>query len=329
MHKGFWEQLEKPFLILAPMDDVTDVAFRQTIAKYSKPLGPPYVTFTEFTSADGLVFADEKGQEKLRAKLRFTEIERPVVAQIFSAVPEHMERTAALVRELGFDGVDINMGCPDRTVEKQGCGSALIKDPQRAQELIAATQRGARMGEHDGIPVSVKTRLGYADRDEIEEWLPALLEVKPAAVTLHARTRNEMSKVPAQWDQIARAVEIRNARNSDTLIVGNGDVVGIAEARAKARESGADGVMIGRGMFGNPWVMSEYEPRLEEKLEVLIAHAELFEKAFEGIKSFAVMRKHFGSYVEGFPGAKELRTKLMACESAAEVRSTIESYLLR
>lgn len=325
---NFWQQLEKPFFILAPMEDVTDAAFRAIIAQHSKGNGGSYVTFTEFTSADGLVFADERGQEKLRAKFRYTELERPIVAQIFSATPKHMEQAAAIAREMGFDGIDINMGCPDRTVEKQGAGSALINNPQLAQEIIHATKEGA--GE---LPVSVKTRVGY-NENQLHEWLPMLLEAKPAVVTLHARTRRELSKVPARWDLIREAVTIRDAfwrstecQNEKTLIVGNGDVRDIAHARERVAQSGADGVMIGRGMFGNPWVMSEHVPTHAEKFKALIEHTELFEKEFADIKSFAVMRKHFSSYVEGFPGAKELRNALMQCNSAAEVRGVLERAL--
>jgi len=324
---NFWEKLEKPFFVLAPMDDVTDVAFRHTIANHSKKHGGTYVTVTEFTSADGLAHADEKGQRKLRAKLRFTERERPIVAQIFSAVPEHMETAAALVRDLGFDGVDINMGCPDRSVEKQGAGSALIKNPTLAQELIYAAKEGAKK-----LPVSVKTRIGY-DKNQLDEWLPILLEANPAVVTLHARTRNELSKVPARWDLIRDAVAIRNSfylstERQNTLIVGNGDVRDLEHARERATESGADGVMIGRGMFGNPWIMSDYKSTHEEKMKALIAHTELFEKEFSGIKSFAVMRKHFSSYIEGFSGAKELRAMLMECATATDVRDIIKTHLV-
>ncbi|QSH39517.1 tRNA-dihydrouridine synthase [Candidatus Kaiserbacteria bacterium] len=322
---NFWETLEKPFFVCAPMEDVTDAAFRSVIAKYSKGKGGKYVTFTEFTSADGLVFADEKGQEKLRKKFRFTEEERPIVAQIFSATPEHIEKAAAIARECGFDGVDINMGCPDRSVEKQGAGAALIKNPKLAQELIYAAKKGA-----GDLPVSVKTRIGY-NEVQLEEWLTTLLETQPAAITLHARTRKEMSKVPAQWNLIADAVALRDSfcesKEHKTLIIGNGDVASIAHARERATESGADGVMIGRGMFGNPWCMSDHQPTHEEKLRALIEHTELFEKEFKGAKSFATMRKHFSSYVEGFEGAKQLRIALMACDDAAQVQQVIEEHL--
>ena len=199
---NFWAKLEKPILCLAPMADVTDAAFRYIIAKYSKQITPhqksqgaplAYVTYTEFTSADGLILAPEIGKKKLLKNLEYSEIERPIVAQFFSSKPEMIERAAALALELNFDGVDINMGCPDRSVEKQRAGAALIKNPKLARELIIAAKKGA-----PSLPVSIKTRLGY-NTDELETWLPALLAENPALITIHARTRKEMSKVKARW----------------------------------------------------------------------------------------------------------------------------------
>src|SRR5581483_3465364 len=201
--QGFWAELPKPFFVLAPLANVTDAAFRRLIAKHSKPAGPA-VFYTEFVSADGLALAPEEGKHKLMRDLVFTKEEKPIVAQFFTATPEHMEKAAALAQELGFDGVDINMGCPDKTIERQGAGAKLILNPERAKELIAAAKRGAPT-----LPVSVKTRLGY-NKDILDEWLPALLEAEPAAVAVHARTRKEMSKVDAHWDRIKRAVEIRD-----------------------------------------------------------------------------------------------------------------------
>jgi len=334
MVKNFWQELPRPFFCLAPLANVTDAAFRRLIANYSKVEGGwPYVTYTEFTSADGLALAGEEGRAKLMRDLLFTEAERPIVAQFFTATPAHMEAAAALAAKLGFDGVDINMGCPDRAIEKQGAGAKLIINPKRAQELIAAAKRGLARGRATAegapnLPVSVKTRLGY-NKDALEEWLPALLEAQPAMVAIHARTRKEMSKVPAHWERVKRAVEIRDALKSETLIVGNGDVKDLADARHKAKESGADGVMLGRAVFGNPWLFSEpkAEVSVEQQLRVLVEHAKLFEKLLGDIKSFAIMKKHFKAYVEGFPGAKELRLKLMEAENAARVGAIVEEFL--
>ena len=325
---NFWAELPKPFFVLAPLANVTDAAFRRVIAKYSKQDGAtPYVTYTEFVSADGLALAPEEGRRKLLRDLVFTPAERPIVAQFFTATARHMEQAAALAAELGFDGVYINMGCPDRSIEKQGAGAKLIQTPARAAELIAAAKQGA-----PSLPVSVKTRLGYS-KDTLEEWLPALLQARPAAVIIHARTRKEMSAVPAHWESVKRAVEIRNKffnEASQTFIIGNGDVQNVEEARQKAVETSADGIMIGRGIFGRPWLFSnshELENNVEKRLRVAVEHTKLFEDLLGDIKSFAIMKKHFKAYCEGFSGAKELRIKLMETKNAAEVKSVVEEFL--
>jgi nifR3 family TIM-barrel protein len=316
--KNFWKDLPKPFFVLAPLEDVTDAAFRRLIAEYGKP----HVMFTEFTSADGLMLADERGQKQLRRKLLFSDIERPIVAQLFTSSPERMEQAAGIVAELGFDGLDINMGCPDRAVEKSGCGAALIKTPELARELIRAAKRG-----FDG-PVSVKTRLGY-NKDELETWLPELLAEKPVAVTLHARTRKEMSDVPAHWDRVARAVEIRNELKSDALILGNGDVKDLNDARAKVAETTCDGVMLGRAIFGNPWLFADRkdEPSPRERIEALQRHLELFDELLSDVTNFAVMKKHFKSYISGWDGAKELRVRLMNTDSVEEAMRLLDSVV--
>lgn len=306
---------------MAPLANVTDAAFRRIIAKYSKPAGPN-VFWTEFVSADGLVLANEEGKQKLMRDLLYSEAERPILAQFFTATPEHMEKAAALAQELGFDGIDINMGCPDKTIEKQGAGAKLILNPERALELVAAAKRGA-----PNLPVSVKTRLGY-NKDILEEWLPKILAAEPAALTLHARTRKEMSAVPAHWDRVKRAVEIRNELGSKTLILGNGDALDMEDAKKKAAESGADGIMLGRAIFGKPWLFSGKEtPPLEVRLRVAIEHTKLFEELLGDIKNFAIMKKHFKAYVEGFDGAKDLRVQLMEAKNAQEVEMLIEKFL--
>jgi nifR3 family TIM-barrel protein len=319
--KNFWDTLPRPFFALAPLANVTDAPFRSIIAKYSKPAGP-HVFWTEFVSADGLCLANEEGKKKLMRDLAFSEAERPIVAQLFTAVPAHMEKAAALAQELGFDGVDINMGCPDRAIERQGAGAKLITTPELAQELIAAAKRGAPK-----LPVSVKTRLGY-NKDALDEWLPKILEAEPAAVTIHARTRKEMSKVAARWERVKRAVEIRDGMGSKALILGNGDVKDIGEAQARAEETGCDGVMIGRGIFGSPWMFSgKPEPELPERLRIAVEHTRLFEDMLGDIKSFAIMKKHFKAYVEGFAGAKELRMRMMEAESGREIGTLVEDFI--
>lgn len=327
---NFWKDLPKPIFVLAPLADVTDAAFRRMIAKYSRHTradgteGGPDVFWTEFVSADGLARATEEGKAKLMADLMYGEEERPIVAQLFSANEEYMEQAAALCRELGFDGIDINMGCPDRSIEKQGCGAAMIKNPAKARAIIRAAKRGA-----GPLPVSVKTRVGY-NQDEIEIWLPELLAENPAVITVHARTRKDMSKVPARWERVARAVLIRNELGSETLIFGNGDALSIEDARQKAEQSGADGVMLGRAIFGNPYLFHPEKDistvSLEERLRVMVEHTKLFEELLPH-KSFAIMKKHYKAYVHGFPGAVELRAELMEAKDARKVEQVIHREL--
>lgn len=324
MVTGFWKKLKKPIFILAPMANVTDAAFRRIIAKYGKP----DVFWTEFVSCDGLCSA---GRERLMVDFWFTKKEKPIVAQIFGSRPENFYLSAQLAVELGFDGIDINMGCPDRAVEKQGAGAALIKNPKLAQKIIAETKRGAESAGRR-IPVSVKTRIGYTT-NTLSEWLPYLLETEIAAITIHARTRKEMSLVPAHWDAVADAVRIRDAHDSSpdkTLIIGNGDALNIEDAREKAKQSGADGVMLGTAIFGNPWLFSKRQepPSVEEKLKVMVEHTKLFEKLFTGRKRFDVMKKHYKAYANGFDGAKELRMRLMQeARDAGDVARIAKEFL--
>ncbi len=330
---NFWQKLKlakkgKPILVLAPMADVTDIAFRMVIAKYGKP----DVLWTEFVSADGLCSA---GKNKLLHMLQFSKKEHPIVAQLFGSNIDNMKKASAFVASLGFDGIDLNMGCPDKKVEKQGSGSAHIKNPALAREIIRAVKIGA-----PNIPISVKTRVGY-NKDELDTWLPQILAENPAVVTIHARTRKEMSKVPANWDYVKRAVEIRNRLGSQTLIFGNGDVRDITDAYKKAKETGADGIMIGRAIFGNPWLFSGKTQKaildikntadrkeIINKLKVLIEHTKLFQKLLIKDKNFAVMKKHFKAYVSGWDGVKDLRVSLMNTNSSGEVEKVIKDYTI-
>ncbi len=304
------------------MANVTDAAFRRVIAKYGKP----DVMWTEFVSCDGLC---SPGRSELLIDFKYTESERPIIAQVFGSKPENYYQTALLIQELGFDGVDINMGCPEKSISGKQCsGAALIEQPALAAEIIAATKRGA-----GPLPVSVKTRLGY-NKNVLDTWLKQLLEAQPAAITIHARTKKEMSLVPAHWEEVAKAVAIRDAFDSSsnkTLILGNGDVKDLPEARARVAQTGCDGVMIGRGIFGNPWLFNkERDYRsipMEEKLAVLLEHTRLFEELLGEHKNFALMKKHYKAYVNGFDGAKELRVQLMEAEDSAGVDATIKTFL--
>lgn len=314
---NFWKKLKKPIMVLAPMADVTDAAFRHIITKYGKP----HVTWTEFTSVDGLCSV---GKSKLLINFKYSENERPIVAQLFGANPEKMFKAGRLVKKLGFDGLDINMGCPDRSILKQGAGGATIKNLKLALEIIESARKGT-----EGLPISVKTRIGFGKDTEFEKWITGLLGANLSALTIHARTVKELSKVPARWEFVRRAVEIRNQLGVETLILGNGDVMNLAEARKRVEETGCDGVMLGRAIFGNPWLFTERTklPGVKEKLTVLVEHVKLFEKYFKNKKNFDVMKKHFKAYVSGFEGAKELRVSLMECKNAKEVEKILKPLL--
>ncbi len=313
----FWKGLKKPIFVIAPMANVTDVAFRSMFAKYGKP----DVMWTEFVSADGLC---SPGRKMLLRDLEFSNKEKPIVAQLFTGHPDKMREASALVAKLGFDGIDINMGCPDRAVEKQGAGAGMIKTPKLAKEIIRSVKEGA-----PNLPVSVKTRIGY-NKVEIDTWLPALLEENISALTVHLRTRKEMSDVPAHWELMPNIVEIRNRLAPNTILLGNGDVSSLEDAKNKVKETGCDGVMIGRGIFGNPWffsgrIVSEISPK--ERLEVMLEHAKAFDKLLGDIKNFAIMKKHFKAYVSGWEGAKELRVKLMETNNLKEVSKIVKEYI--
>ena len=345
--QSFWSQLPKPFFAMAPMADVTDSAWRALVAE----LGKPDVTFTEFVSADGLYHTCEPkwgftkppyqdGENPLMRDLQYTEAERPIVMQVFTGKPEIAAYAARFAQELGFDGLDINMGCPDRTIEHQGAGAALIKTPELATALIHAAQEVVKEIPNLSyrpdlvFPISVKTRIGF-NTEALDEWLPALLEAGPAAITLHLRTRKEMSLVPAQWETMAHAVELRNRIAPEVLLIGNGDVKDLEDAQLKAVDTGCDGVMIGRGMFGNPWIfeglrksfigagLTKSEHGLEEKLATLLELAYRFE-ALTPPKHFAILKKHIKAFVTGFDGASELRVRLMEAENASELERIIK-----
>lgn len=326
MKKGFWDTLPQPVFALAPMEDVTDVAFRQMFAKHGRyeedgQMRGPDVMFTEFTSADGLV---KGGFNRLKHQLKYFDNERPIVAQLFSDHPGRMRQAAAICYNLGFDGIDINMCCPSQTVVDNGCGSGLIRTPKLAQRVVKAAQEGAA-----GLPVSIKTRTGFSE-DEIDTWMPTLLETKPAALSIHARIRDEMSKVPADWEAIKRARVIRDHSGVGTLIIGNGDIQSLDEGKRKAQEVGAEGVMIGRGAYGNPWFfnprISREELSIEERLGVMVEHAKTFDELLPD-QHFAIMRKHFKAYTKGLPEANSLRNSLMQTQDSEEVRGVVNNYL--
>ncbi len=323
----FWEKLKKEkrvFFCLAPMINVSDTVFRQIIAKYSRhglPGGGPDLFWTEFVSADGI--ASPEGRENVLRLLKFSKKEKPLIAQIFSAHPEQIKIACEVIANLGFDGIDINMGCPDKDVIKQGAGVALIRTPKLAREVIRAAKEGA-----PGIPISVKTRLGF-NTLEYETWLPELLKENIAALTVHLRTKKEMSDVPAHWELARDIVKVVRAVDKNVVLIANGDIQTLVDGKKKAEESGFDGIMVGRGIFGNPWLFDtkrKTPPTIEEKLTVLMEHTKMYEKLLP-YRNFANMKKHFKAYVNGFEGAKELRTKLMETNDIKMMSKVIKNFL--
>ena len=329
MELGFWGKIKKPIMAIAPMSGVSDEAFRLMFLKYGKPS----VFWTEFVSTDGLF---SKGREYCLRVLKFDKNERPIVAQVFGADPVYFEKTAKLIAELGFDGIDINMGCPDRDIEKKGGGAALINNPALAKEIIRATKRGAGK-----IPVSVKTRIGY-NKNQIAQWIPALLEENIAVLTVHLRTRKDMYLPPARWELAKEIVALRDKISPKTLIIGNGDVKTLEEARDLVKKTGLDGIMIGRAVLGNPWFFAPRSlgevgfgktPSVKEILNAVVEHAEIFDSFHKNdikkdghYKQFESLKKHFHAYTKGFKGAKELRDKLMKVENTSQVKKVIGEF---
>jgi len=315
---NFWQRLEKPIFVLAPMDDVTDTVLRQVIARCGKPA----VFFTEFTNVEGMF---SKGERAVMSRLQYTEIERPLVAQIWGSKPENFYRAAKKLIELGFDGIDLNMGCPASGVLQKGVCSGLINNRPLAKEIITATKEGAA----GIIPVSVKTRLGFRTIDF--DWIRFVLEQDPAVLTVHARTVSEMSKVPAHWDLMKTVVDIRNEMQSNALIIGNGDIKSLNEARQKVAEAGADGAMIGRGIFENPYLFAETitlsDKTLEEKMQLLLEHMQMWTETWGETKHFPILRKFFKVYASGFPGAQDLRMQLMETQNPEETKQVVTTFL--
>jgi nifR3 family TIM-barrel protein len=306
---NFWQKLPKPFTALAPMENVTNEVFRNLLAKTA----PPDVFFTEFTSAEGLVFNTERIVDMA---LGYAAAERPIVAQLWGINPESFYKAAIIVERLGFDGIDINMGCPVRAVVKRGAGAALIKTPELAEQIIAACKKGVRK-----IPVSVKTRLGY-DKINTEEWLGHLLKQNIAALTVHGRIAIEMSKYPANWAKIGKVVDLKNKLSPETIIIGNGDIENINEVKKMSRKYKVDGVMIGRGIFKNPWIFEKEERNHSEQeyIDLLKNHLKLHEAKYKKQpKMFETMKKFFKMYIRVFEGSAELRQKLMECRNYNEV----------
>lgn len=324
-----YQNLPKSFFILAPMDDVTDSVFRQVIADTAAP----DLFFTEFVNVDAL--QSQGGRENSKRRLKFTAKETPLIAQIWGKDPENFYKTAqeiadgSLAKELGltdgvnFAGIDLNMGCPAKSEVKNGTCSALILNKPLAEQIIKATQRGA-----GDLPVSVKTRLGYNDVDQT--WWEFLLNQNLNMLTMHGRTKKQMSKVPADWGLIGKLRELRDEIAPDTLIVGNGDIESRQHGEKLVKKYKLDGVMIGRGVFEDPFVFSNDSPWEEftpkQKKELFTKHVKLFTKTWQpGERKLVTLNKFCKIYIRGFDGAKELREKLMNAESATELLYNINS----
>ncbi len=315
--KSFWQSLPHPFTVLAPMEGVTDVVFRQIISQ----IGRPDVFFTEFTNCDGLM---SKGRRRVEDALLFSENEQPVVAQIWGLRPENYYKTAQYCREKGFAGIDINMGCPVDTVIKKGACSALIKNHSLAKEIIDATKEGA-----GDLPVSVKTRIGF-DSISLTDWVGFLLQQDLAALTLHFRTVRELSKVPAHWDCLPEIMKLRQELAPKTLIIGNGDVGSLQEVKEKYDAYGCEGVMIGRGIFSNPWLFNTNvlleEVTITDRLDLYLRHIRLFEETWEGKKNPDSLKKFAKTYIQNFPDAGSLREKVVLSKNSTDMQKVIESY---
>jgi len=315
---NIWDNLPKPFFVLAPMDDVTDTVFRQIVGECSAP----DLYFTEFVNVDGL---QSPGRYKLLKKLQFTPQEKPIIAQLWGKVPENYYQTAKEIVAMGFDGVDINMGCPEKTVVKNGCCVALVNNRELAGEIIQAVRAG--VGDH--FPVSVKTRLGLNTVDL--SWHEFLLKQKLNALTIHSRTAKQMSKVPADWDTIGVIRAMRDEHSPATKLIGNGDVLHRQHGLELAKKHHLDGIMVGRGIFQDPFAFAEHsnwanDSKLQ-KIELYARHVRLFADTWQqGQRPINTLNKFCKLYINGFDGAKELRDNLMHASSTTELLNLLDLH---
>ena len=367
---NFWATLPQPIIGLAPMDGVTDAAFRLIVAQQ----GRADISFTEFTNVGDIC----RGPDRMLSSLLYHECERPVVAQLYGKDPDLFYQAAHIVCELGFDGLDINMGCPSKNVASSGSGAGLIRTPDVAHAILRAARQGVtdwangqtlsdagiktaraefvqamnirRVGvpiiPRRLLPISIKTRLGY-DSVIVERWISHLLDERPAAITVHGRTLEQMYRGEADWNAIARAVEL--AKGTKTWLLGNGDVHSMQDVIRRVRDTGVHGVLVGRGALGSPWFFQpndaaralarghddrerehvsslSVEVHLTKRFEVMIEHARQFEAIF-GVAHFPRMRKHLGWYCTGFPHAASLRASMVRASSVLDVKGILEEFL--
>ncbi|MFA8450087.1 MAG: tRNA dihydrouridine synthase [Bacteroidales bacterium] len=326
---NFWNKLSKPIFALAPMEDVTDTVFREIVADIASD-NTLSVLMTEFANTDGL--CHKVGRDVVSKRFYVNQSEKELlkkkniklVAQIWGNKPEYFTEATKWINEnFDFDGIDINFGCPVKNVVKSGCCSALIDNPSLAQEIVYATK------EATNLPVSVKTRTGVKTH-QTERWIKQLLETKPTAITLHGRTQKMQSEFPAEWSEIKKAVEVRNSILPDMPILGNGDVFTYDDALQRIKETGVDGVMIGRGIFKNPWFFNPNinpdELSFHQKLSLLWKHATLYNQTWKDDKNFAIIRRFFKIYSSEFSGAGKLRAKLMTTKSLEDVVALLKDF---
>lgn len=325
---NFWQSLPKPIFALAPMEDVTDTTFREIVAGLSDPRYLP-ILYTEFTSVDGM--NHPVGKIRVGERLIVSESERQLlkeknirlIAQIWGKKPELFHKIAReITTEYNFDGLDINMGCPVKNVVKNGCCSALINEPELAKEIILATKEATH------LPVSVKTRTGIKSHDT-EAWIAHLMETKPAAVILHGRTQKQQSDGLANWDEIAKGARIRDELNPETKFLGNGDVMSVAQGKELAEKYRLDGVMVGRGIFHNPWFFNPLYPSPEksDKLDQLLLHTRIFERNWGGKKNLNILKRFYKIYTNDFAGAAKLRAELMEARTYDDVYRIVQAEI--
>ena len=324
---NFWKEIKRPIFSLAPMEDVSDTVFREIVLSLSNP-DFLQVLYTEFTSTDGM--CHPVGKEKVSHRLKVNNSEREwlnkmnvkLVAQIWGSDPEKFYKTAKMLsEEWDFDGIDLNLGCPVKKVIKQATCSALIAFPDQAKEIIKATQ------EASDVSVSVKTRTGIKQH-ETERWIPQILETKPAALILHGRTQKMLSDFPAEWEEIGKAVKLRDEFSPETLVLGNGDLFSMHDCQEKIAQYQVDGVMVGRGIFKDPWIFNpeKEEKTPEDKLRVLWRHASLFVDTWGTSMNFNILKRFFKIYTNGFYGAADLRAKLMETKNLEDVKKVLDGF---
>jgi len=326
---NFWKSLQKPIFALAPMEDVTDTSFREIVARISDPLHL-HILYTEFTSVDGM--NHPVGKIRVGERLLVSDSEKLVlkeknirlIAQIWGRKPELFYKIAReITEEYDFDGLDINMGCPVKNVVKNGCCSALINEPELAKEIILATKEATH------LPVSVKTRTGIKSHDT-EKWIGQLMETKPSAIILHGRTQKQQSDGLADWDEIAKGARVRDQLNPETRFLGNGDVVSVSHGQELCDKYNIDGVMIGRGIFHNPWFFNPLHTSQtkEEKLKQLLLHTHIFEQNWGGKKNLNILKRFYKIYTNDFVGAASLRASLMEAKTFEDVYSLVKNELI-